>query len=65
MREQKKRQMKCVLWGQAHYEKQMMVSVRKEGDGDDTIAPNSSEWGSLTHQIHRGKAAAASLSLSC
>lgn len=33
MREQKKRYMKCILWGQAHYQNQMMVTVRKEGKG--------------------------------
>lgn len=65
MRGQKKRQMKCILWGQAHYQNQMMVSVRKEGEGDDTIAPNSSKWGSLTRQTHMGKAAGAPLGLSC
>lgn len=63
MREQKKRQMKCILWGQADYQNQMMVSVRKGGKGGDTIAPNSSKWGSLTQQTHIGKAAGASLGL--
>lgn len=63
MREQKRRQMKCVLWGQAHDQNQMMVSVRKEGKGGDTIAPNSSKWRSLTQQTHTGKAVGASLGL--
>lgn len=63
MREQKRRQMKCVFWGQVHYHHQMMISVRKEGKGGDTIAPNSSKWGSLTQQTHTGKAAGASVGL--
>lgn len=58
MREQKRRQTKCVLWGQAHYQNQMMVSVRKEGKGGD-----SSKWRSLTQQTHTGKAVGASLGL--
>lgn len=63
MREQKKRHMKCILWGQAHYQNQMMVTVRKEGKGGDTIAPISSKWGSLTQQTGIGEAADASLGL--
>lgn len=63
MREQKKRYMTCILWGQAHYQNQMMVTVSKEGKGGDTIAPVSSKWGSLTQQTHTGEAAGASLGL--
>lgn len=43
MRERKKIHMKCISWGQAYHQNQMIVTVRENGKGADTIATKKSQ----------------------